>query len=408
MLIPNRYPAYIPWEEYARNQDQLQENRSTRKSKGAPRRGEALLPGLAFCQCGRRFRVAYRSHQTPFYVCESHLAKGEEQQTCWGMTAKELDDLVAQQVLLALQPASLELTMRAARDTQRERERLHAHWRQRLERSAQQVERAERQYQLVEPENRLVARTLEKHWEAALRSDRELQEDYARFVATIPRELSEEDLERLRSIAHDIRGLWDSAETTHGDRKEMVRCLVDRVLAHVRCDSEYVEVVIHWHGGFTSRHEIARPVFDAAQQRDYDRLVARIRELHSQGLTCSEMAARLNEEGFVPARRKKGYSKASLAPMLKKLGILRSPQGLQPEEWWACELARELGVTSQKIYHWARQGYVHARRTPQRHWIVWADQDELQRLHALKRETTSWIQKRAPELTIPKDRPPSN
>jgi hypothetical protein len=277
-----------------------------------------------------------------------------------------------------------------------------------VERASLQVQRAERQYQAVEPENRLVARTLEQNWEEALRADQQLREEYARFLTTTPQELSGVELDLLRAAASDVGALWSSEKTCHSDRKEMVRCLIERVVIEVQKDSEHVNVTIQWRGGYVSCHEIQRRVFSAAQQRDYDQLVLRIQQMHGEGLSCSEMAARLNEEGFMPARRRRGYCKSSLAPLLRKLGIGRPPSDLEKDEWWACDLARELEVTGQKIYHWARQGYVHARRTPQRHWIVWADADEIQRLHKLKKHTTSWIMKRASELTVPKDRPTPN
>ena len=85
-----------------------------------------------------------------------------------------MDDLVAEQVLLALEPAAVELSLKAIEDVHQERDRLHRHWKQRLERATYEAERAERQYQAVEPENRLVARSLERQWEEALRKRRDL------------------------------------------------------------------------------------------------------------------------------------------------------------------------------------------------------------------------------------------
>jgi len=409
VLIRDRFPSYITWQEYVRNREQLLENRSTRKSKGVPRRGEALLQGLVFCgTCGRRLRVMYRTTKMPHYVCESPLMDGRTTQTCHGLKARELDELVSQQAVLALSPASVDLSIRVVQDVKRQRERLHENWCQRLERSVQEVSRAERQYQAVEPENRLVARTLEAKWEQLLRAGQQLREDYARFRAATPRELRSEEMEQLRELARDIEALWKSTKTSHADKKEIVRCLLDRVVVHVQRNSEYVDVTIQWQGGFTSQHEIVRPVFDCTRQRDYGRLVSRIKELHAKGLTCDELARTLNTEGFTPPRRKGGYSKRSLAPLLTKLGLVDEFHAagiLQQSEWLARDLAQELSVRPQKIHYWIKQGYVHSRRTPQRHWIVWADDDELQRLHKLKEENTSWIKRREPGLLVPKDRP---
>lgn len=119
-----------------------------------------------------------------------------------------------------------------------------------------------------------------------MRAHQQLREDYARFLATTPKELSSTEIERLRETASDIATLWTSTTTSHADRKEIVRCVIDRVIVCVQDKSEYADVTIVWHGGFTSQHEVTRPVFDVTHQRDYDRLVSRIKELHSSGLTC--------------------------------------------------------------------------------------------------------------------------
>lgn len=406
VLIHDRFPAYITWEQYLQNQRKLQENRPGQQSKGTSRVGPALLPGLIRCgRCGRRYFTSYRRRNIPYYHCQSHREQGSRPVACGGLAARQIDELVARQVLIALTPAALEVSLRAAGDLKAERTRLHDQWRKRLERSSHEVDRAARQYHVVEPENRLVARTLEERWETALRHDQQLREDHARFLATTPHELSDTEIERLRVMAGDVRSLWDAPATTHADRTEIVRCLVDKIITHVHDRGEYVDVTIHWHGGYTSQHEIARSVHDATGQRDYDRLAARIRELHNEGLNCAEMAQRLNDEGFVPPRRRGAYSKASLSGMLRKLGIVRAPSSLGPDEWWSPDLAEKLAVRVEKLYYWAKQGYVHARRTPQSHWIIWADDDELCRLMELRKQTSSWIKKRAPELLLPKPRP---
>ena len=140
-----------------------------------------------------------------------------------------------------------------------ERERLEEHWRQRRQRARYDVgELAERRYQAVDPANRLVAATLERRWEEALGQERQLQEEYDRFVAGAG------TAERRGAgphpgVGHDIPALWDAPSTTNVDRKQMIRCLVERVV-QVRCDSEFVDVTIHWAGGYESQHELVRPV----------------------------------------------------------------------------------------------------------------------------------------------------
>jgi hypothetical protein len=154
--------------------------------------------------------------------------------------------------------------------------------RQRRERARYEAQDAERHYRAVDPENRLVARTLEQGWEQALQAVRQTDEDYDRFLQGKP--LQHVDLCRSapwsghtgiavaapsRALATDIPGLWQAVETTAQDRKEIVRLLVERVVVHVCRDSEYVEVTLCWHGGYTSQHTIVRPVQSYARLRDY-------------------------------------------------------------------------------------------------------------------------------------------
>lgn len=410
VLIQDRVPAYISWEQYLANQRRLDENRSFPGSQGAARAGRALLSGLIVCRrCGHRMRVGYHpgKRKKPHYWCNTHLLE-EREQPCFGLKAPAVDELVAQQVLRALEPAAVELSLRAGTDIERERERLHRGWRQRLERAQYDSQRAERQYQSVEPENRLVARTLEQRWEESLRQQRRLQEEYDRFLAATPASLSDADAQRIRAAAENISSLWHAAATTAQDRKAIVRCLVDRVVVDVEPRSEHVDVTIHWHGGFTSQHQVVRPVGCYTQLRDYDLLISRIKTLHQEGKTAPAIADRLNQEGFVPPRRRGAFSVHTVAPLMQQLGLageLYRDDILGPDEWWMHDLAKTLQVPSNKVHYWRSQGWIHSRRTPSgKHWIVWADEDELERLEKLKVKRNSYTARRNPELVTPKAR----
>src|SRR5205807_9398832 len=204
--------------------------------------------GLLGCgNCGRHMQPSYHSQDTAQYACNPKYLDGTES-NCYGLAAKPIDALVSQQVLAALEPAALELSLKAHADIERERQRLDKHWQQRRQRARYDVELAERRYQAVDPTNRLVAGTLEERWEEALKQERQLQEEYHRFANETQRQLAADQLGRITALAADIPALWKAPGTTNADRKEMIRCLVERVVAHVRCDSEFVDVTIHWAG----------------------------------------------------------------------------------------------------------------------------------------------------------------
>ncbi len=315
-LKRDRFPAYITWERYLANQQRLLENRSWPDAPGVPRAGAALLAGLLVCgACGRRMHAGYRAKAKPYYECMRRKLEGS---TCCGLGAAAIDDLVGQQVLRALEPAALELSLQAQQHVHEERERLHQHWLQRLERAAQEARRAERQYQAVEPENRLVARTLEQRWEESLRTQRALQEDYDRFLQEQPRQLHEDERARIVALASDIPSLWHSPETAAAERKEIVRLLVERVVVHVRADSERTSVEIAWRGGLTTNHKVVRSVSRFESLSDYPKLLKRIRQLRKDGLAIAEVATQLNREGYRTPRSRKGYTSTSVRKLMSR------------------------------------------------------------------------------------------
>lgn len=318
VLKRDRFPAYITWETYLANQQRLEQNRSWPKSVGAPRSGLALLPGLLICgACGRRMHAGYRSKAKPYYECMRKKLEGSD---CCGLGAATIDDLVGREILRALDPAALELSLQAIHNVTKERQRLHCHWQQRLERAKQDVQRAERQYQAVEPENRLVVRTLEQRWEDALRTQQALKEEYDRFRHEQPRQLHADEEARIVALAADIPQLWSSSRTTNADRKEIVRLLVERVVVHVRADSERSEVLISWRGGPTTRHAMDRSVSRYESLSGYQQLLARIQSLRRQGQTIAQVASQLNKEGFRTPRSRKGYTATSVRKLLSRLG----------------------------------------------------------------------------------------
>jgi DNA invertase Pin-like site-specific DNA recombinase len=395
VLLKDRLPAYITWDRYEANLAKLAENQARAASLGAPREGPSLLGGILTCgKCGCRMIVGYQGKP----LCQS-LAGGR------------LDALVSEQVLAALEPASLELSLQAAEDIEKERGRLHRHWKQQLERVRYDTERAARQYQVVEPENRLVARELESQWEQSLIKQRQTEEEYARFELQQPSRLSEDEVQSIRSLSADIPALWHARSTNPQDQQAIVRHLIDRITVTVQGESERVDVTIHWAGGYESQHEQTRPVARYDQLADYDRLVARILELRTAGQTNAKIAAVLNKEGFRPPKRRSTYNAAMVRQLVSRNlpseFKSRSPKDLElhPDEWLLADLAHELKMPTTTLHNWLRRGWVEARKLNDRrgHWVLWADVDEIGRLRQLRTTKQGWPDRPYPEsLTKPK------
>ncbi len=260
----------------------------------------------------------------------------------------------------------------------------------------------------MEPENRLVARTLEARWEDALKQQRQVEEEHHRFLAKLPATLGAVDRERIRALSQSVTSLWQASETTAQDRKEIIRCVVEQVTITPDRASEENEVRITWKGGMTTVHEAARPVGTFEQLKDYRRLTERIRRLHGEGLHLFQIAAKLNEEGFVPPRRRGKFTESGVGALVRELGLvgeLFRDDLLSQDEWWIADLARRLDVGPQKIHYWVQQGWIHSRRTPSgKHVIVWADAEDLRRLKKIAKLQNSWTAARHPDLVIPKKR----
>ena len=212
VLIRNRFPGYITWDEFENNQRKLAENSAMGKMLSAPRHGPSVLAGLVVCgRCGHRMLVSYTNTsaaKTLRYSCQRDAIDYGEA-VCQSLSGAALESLVVARLLQAVSPASLELSLAAVVDIERERKQLDDHWQQRLTRSRYEVEQARRQYAAVDPEHRLVARELERRWDEALRADEQLQADYVRFQRDCPTQLSPREREEiLASDPQDMARLW--------------------------------------------------------------------------------------------------------------------------------------------------------------------------------------------------------
>jgi DNA invertase Pin-like site-specific DNA recombinase len=389
VLLKDRFPAYITWEQYERNLARLKSNQARADEVGAVRHGPSLLAGLLVCaKCGCRLTVRYGGRDSRHtYVCTRMMSEyGAE--VCQSMAGPPLDQFVSKRVLEALEPAALELSLEAVKNLEREREELERLWQQRLERAAYEAERAGRQFRLVEPENRLVARQLEREWEEKLAAQKKLQEEHRRFEREQPRVLSPSECEAIRRLAVDIPALWEASTTTDADRKEIIRQVVQQVVVDAEGESEQVSVVIKWVGGTRTEGIMIRPVARLEQLSYYPKLCQRVRTLAGEGLSADEIAQRLNSEGYRPPKRRQRFGRQGVRDLMHRVGMSekgsRSVQrdGLGDHEWWLPELARKIPMPDVTLYNWIKRGWVKARQqeNPPRRWIIWADGMEIEQL----------------------------
>ena len=334
VMLPGRLPAYISEDEYRANLARLAANQQTAESPGAPRNGEALLSGLLRCGLcgGHRMAVSYHdpSARAAYgYTCGFYPVNYGTGDRCQHIAGPALDDYVARQVLDAVAPAALEVSMAAAAHAENERAALDKLWRQRVERGRYAADRARRQYQLADPENRLVTRQLEADWESALAEAGRLEAEYQRFAEQTPAVLAPAERDAIRSLASDLPRVWDAPTTTRADRKELLRILTDDVTVAVEGDSEIVNVDITWAGGHRTSGRAVRPVGRLDQLSYYPALLETVTRLAGEGRNSRQIADTLNAAGYRPPKRTAVFTGQQVRNIISKHAIRENAKGLR-------------------------------------------------------------------------------
>jgi DNA invertase Pin-like site-specific DNA recombinase len=403
VLLADHCPAYITADQFWANQKRLEDNRAT--AKGAVRNGPALLSGLLVCgRCGHRMTVTYNNAGRFLRYGCNHMRACYGAPPCQSLSGKRLDELVTQQVLAALQPAALELHLAAAADVEKQRHQLHQNWQHQIERARYEADRAARQYQQVEPENRLVARELERRWEAALGEHTRLEQQYQEFRGLQPAKLSESERQQIRRLAEDVPQLWKASTTTAADRQRLMRLLIGKVVVKWEGQTEQAEVAIEWSGGFVSHHRLVRSVQRYDQLADYPRLCQRVEELCNRNLSLAEVAACLNREGFHPPRNAERFTGGAVERFryYQGRGGCRRRQlrkCLKKDEWLLRDLASHLRMPVVTLHKWRQAGWLCGRKLeiPGGLWAVWAPAAERKRLARLRQHQRTKLNQPIPD-----------
>jgi DNA invertase Pin-like site-specific DNA recombinase len=307
IIVRDRYPGYISWETYERVQQMLRDNHAEydrNKTRGVPRDGQALLHGIVYCgACGHKLCVQYKGGTQ--YLC-NHLRQQHGEPVCQRLRAAPIDEQVVRWFFEALAPAALDLSARTLTEADARRTAIFAARRQQLQRLRYAASRAERQYQQVDPENRLIAAELERRWEAALRELREAEEQLTHDeqhspVWAIPADL----LEALHDIGPRLPELWEQQRLfSSAQKKSLLRALIDKVVVHRlggrRGDRIHVRVV--WRGGATTSVDLPVSVGRFADRTGAAEMEATILRLAREGRSDTEIAALLTAQGHRSAR----------------------------------------------------------------------------------------------------------
>jgi predicted DNA-binding transcriptional regulator AlpA len=304
VLIPEHHPGFINWQTYETNQERLASNTRPQphKGEGAVREGGALLQGLASCgHCGRRLRTHYRGrNSSPGYHCAGKVVIENRGIYCLNIGGVQIDDAITHAFLGALEPAKLTAVLAAAERLEADRETALKQWRLAVERASYEAQRAERRYRAVDPDNRLVARGLEREWEERLKALEAAKTDLARREDERPYVITQQERLRLLALGPDLMSVWNANTTTPRDRKELLRTLVDEVIVKVERDAFAAHLTLRWKGGALTEINLDLPRSRPATIRTDEDTVALLRRL-AVHYPDAVIAAILNRQGRMTA-----------------------------------------------------------------------------------------------------------
>jgi len=299
ILLFDHHPAYLTWEQFLRNRQRLEDNRTVRDEDrcGAAREGGALLQGVVLCgRCGRRMTVRYLPGNIPSYECnQQHKQWGGK--TCQSLRGDGVDRAVAQALLEAITPAQLEIALATFEAVEAQARQFDQQWQRQLERARYEAELARRRYLAVDPDNRLVARRLEQDWNARLTEVEQAERDYARRPATQRPPLGPREREKILALAQDLPALWHAPTTTQTQRKQLLRLLIQDVTLSPQ--DPVIRIAIRWQTNACTTLEVTRPLRSCETRRTAPAVLARLRVL-ARTHTDAQIAAQFNAEGLTP------------------------------------------------------------------------------------------------------------
>ena len=363
-LIRDAHPGYISWDTYETNQRLLLANATAHgpdRAAGPAREGSALLQGLAICgRCGRRMTVRYhtrRGVEVPDYQCMNRCIQ-DGGQRCQTIPGGVVDQAVASLLLEALTPHALEvaLTVQAELDTRAaEADALR---RQIVDRARHRADLARRRYLAVDPDNRLVADSLEADWNDALRALQTAREDYDRASAAAAAALTDELKDRIRSLAPDFPAIWSNPGTPQRDRKRMVRLLVDDVTLH---KTDRIHLHVRFRGGQTTSLAVAIPPKAwQVRQTHPDTLAAldRLLDTHTDAQTAGALNAADHRSGEGKPFTARIVLEARRSNKLPSHADRLRANGLHTKT----EIATRLGVHESTVKSWTKAGILNSHK----------------------------------------------
>jgi hypothetical protein len=376
VLLVDHHPGYISWEDYSENQRRLEANVAwgDGEGSGAAKVGAALLSGLLRCgRCGRKLQVAYsgNSGRVPRYVCKGD--RGDRgSSACLTIGSLRVERAVVHSVLEAIQPAGIEAAVKMSDRAQDEDDEKRKALELALERARYEAGRARRQYDAVDPENRLVAGELEVRWNHALEQVTELEARIAAIGAR-PATLDDKQKSELMVLGEDVMVLWNHPDAPVQLKKRILRTVLNEIVVDSKTDSSTHRLVLHWAGGVHTELQVERNK-SGQHRRSADRTVIDLVGELAKICPDKTIAAILNRLGY-----KTGQEKTWNASRVAGLRGYHEIAPFQKQDGWVSQeqAARELNVSNTVIKRLIRERVLPATHVVEcAPWII--DRKDLQ------------------------------
>ena len=364
VLIHDHHEGYIGWEQFLAIEAKLAANRTNAGAR-PPREGTALCQGIVFCgACGRSMQVRYQDRH-PRYECSHSRADHVATPRCGSVRADTVDEVVTGALLAAVQPDQIALALAAAGEVTARHLRSARAAELAVERARYQADRAERAFHACEPENRLVARSLEARWEARLA---DLAEAHAALASQISTRPQLPTPEQLATTVADLPTLWSAPTTTDKDRKRLLRTLLGNVTITPSIDdTTLIDVGLRWKSGASQQMQLTRRK-SAVQLRNTDPAAIVLARRIGPSLDNASLAAALNTAGYTTGTG--APFTVDAAGNLRHYQHIPYPGLLRDGERTPHQIADHIGVSTGTIHQWITTGLLPARRGPANRWCV--------------------------------------
>jgi len=369
-LKKEAHPGYITWEQFLSNETRLRQNHQAHgggESKaGPPREGPALLQGLVLCgKCGRTMTVRYHQRGgrlTPDYICQKQCVENAHD-VCQRIPGGGLDDTIGALLVESVTPMALEVALQVQDEIQSRLGEADHLRQQQLQRAQYEADKARLRYMRVDPDNRLVAGTLEAQWNEKLRALAQVKEQCEQQQRLDSAQLSQEQKARILSLACEFPRLWRDPHTPDRDRKRMARMLLEDVT--LSRQEQEILAQVRFKGGATRELRMPIPKSAWALRKTKTEIVAEIDRLLTEH-TESDIARILNDQGWHSSSGSP-FSFHIVGRLRRTYRLKSRRQRLRENGWLTVhELAKLLGCSATRLNHWRKTGLLVSLRFGER------------------------------------------